>query len=269
MGETAFFAAYSGSGPENYQRYFVPAIGEPFAQDLMVAADLRRGERVLDVACGTGIVAQLAADRVGPEGTVAGLDINPGMLAVARSVTSPHQAITWHQGSAESMPLPDAAFDVVVCQLGLQFMMDKAAALREMHRVQAPGGRLILSVTGPTPPSFVIFDRALSQHISPASSSFVHAVFSLYQPEELRELVGAAGFHKVAVRTVARKLVLPTPRAFLWQYIHSTPLIDALAHVNDERRAALEQDVVTSWQPFVEDGAMTVTPPLVLVTAQK
>jgi ubiquinone/menaquinone biosynthesis C-methylase UbiE len=79
---------------------------------------------VLDVACGTGVVSRLAVERVGAKGTVAGLDINPGMLAVARSVTPPRMTIAWRQGSAESMPLPDAAFDVVVCQLGLQFVTD-------------------------------------------------------------------------------------------------------------------------------------------------
>ena len=269
MPETTFFEAYGGSAPENYERYFVPTIGRPLAQDLMETADLRPGERVLDVACGTGVVARLAAERVGTAGTVAALDINPGMLAVARSVTPPHVAIAWHQGSAESMPLPDAAFDVVVCQLGLQFMPDKSAALREMHRVQAPGGRLIISVTGPTPPPFVVLDAALSEHISPAISPFVHAVFSLYDPDELQALVSAAGFHDVAIQTDARKLRLPAPREFLWQYVHSTPLIDAVAQANDERRAALERDVVAGWQPFVEDGGMAMTPQMVVVTARK
>jgi SAM-dependent methyltransferase len=214
-------------------------------------------------------VARLAAERVGAEGTVAGLDLNPGMLAVARSATPPHPAIAWHQGSAESMPLPDAAFDVALCQLGLQFVTDKPAALREMHRVQAPGGRLIISVTGPTPPPFVVLAEALSEHISPTISPFVHAVFSLSDPDDLRELVSGAGFHEVASQTAARKLRLPAPREFLWQYVHSTPLIDAVTQANDERRAALERDVVAGWQPFVEDGGMAMTPQMVVVTARK
>ena len=96
---------------------------------------LQPGERVLDVACGTGAVTRLAAQRVGTTGTVTGIDLNPGMLAVARSATPPEMAIEWHQTSAESMPLPDDAFDVVLCQLGLQFMPDKLAALQEMRRV--------------------------------------------------------------------------------------------------------------------------------------
>src|SRR5688572_13854369 len=110
---------YGGSAPENYQRYFVPVIGAPFANDLVAEAALRAGERVLDVACGTGVVARLAAEKVGPGGTVAALDLNPAMLAVARSIPSTGAAIRWYETSAESIPLPDAAFDVVFCQLGL------------------------------------------------------------------------------------------------------------------------------------------------------
>ena len=104
---------------------------------------------MLDATCGTGIVARLAAERVGPDGSVAGVDITPGMLSVARTVTA-HLPIRWYETSVESMPLSDHAFDVVFCQLGLQFVADKAAALREMRRVLVPGGRLYLSVPAPS-----------------------------------------------------------------------------------------------------------------------
>ena len=134
--DAVYGKAYGGSAPENYQRYFVPAIGGPFAADLIAEAALRSGERVLDVACGTGVVARLAAERVGPGGTVAALDLNPAMLSVARSLPSTGAAIRWYETSAESIPLPDTAFDVVLCQLGLQFVADKSAALREMRRAR-------------------------------------------------------------------------------------------------------------------------------------
>jgi ubiquinone/menaquinone biosynthesis C-methylase UbiE len=132
---------YGGSATENYERFFVPAIGGPFAADLIAQAAVKPGERVLDVACGTGALTRLAAEHVGPQGSVAGLDVNPGMLAVARSLPAPADPrISWYEAPAESMPLPDDAFDVVLCQLGLQFMDDKPAAVREMHRVTAAGG---------------------------------------------------------------------------------------------------------------------------------
>src|SRR5512146_3463808 len=110
-----YWKTYSGSAPENYERYFVPQIGAPLAADLLEIAALRPGERVLDVACGTGVVARLAAQRVGPTGSVAGLDLNPGMLAVARSVAPSDSSIQWYESSAEAMPLSDETFDAVLC----------------------------------------------------------------------------------------------------------------------------------------------------------
>src|SRR3546814_6159009 len=80
-------------------------------------AALREGERVLDVACGTGVVTRLASEQVGATGAVSGLDVNPGMLAVARAATPEGMSIEWHEANAEAMPLPDASFDVVLCQL--------------------------------------------------------------------------------------------------------------------------------------------------------
>ena len=124
MAEQHFGKAYSGNPTANYERFFVPAIGAHLATDLLRLAALRPGERVLDVACGTGVVARLASQQVGDTGAVAGLDVNAGMLAVARSATRPGMPIEWHEASAEAMPLPDASFDVVLCQMGLQFVPD-------------------------------------------------------------------------------------------------------------------------------------------------
>ena len=139
--QPAFGKTFGGNAAENYERYFVPAIGRPLATDLVAAAALQAGERVLDVACGTGVVTRLAAEQVGPGGSVAGADLTANMLEVARSAAPPKSGIQWYETSAEAMPLPDHAFDVVFCQLGLQFVADKAAAAREMHRVLVPGGR--------------------------------------------------------------------------------------------------------------------------------
>lgn len=195
------------------------------------------------------------AARVGATGTVAGIDINPGMLAVARSVMPPGMSIEWYETSVEAIPLPDEAFDVVLCQLGLQFFPDKLAALREMRRVLAPGGRLVIKVVGPTPRIFVILAEALARHINPEIKAFVDLVFSLHDTGELQHLINGAGFREAAIHSDTRTLRLPTPKEFLWQYVQSTPLANAVVQVDDESRAALERDVVAKWQAFVEDGA--------------
>jgi ubiquinone/menaquinone biosynthesis C-methylase UbiE len=264
-----FNELYGSNAAENYERFFVPMLGAPLAAQLVEMASLRSGERVLDVACGTGIVARLAAERVAPNGTVAGLDLNPGMLAVARDVARTAPPIEWHQSSAEAMPLPDAAFDVVFCQLSLQFFPDKAAALREMRRVLTPGGRLLLSVPGPTPRIFAIADEALGRHIGPEAAGFVRAVFSLHDPREVGRLLREAGFRDVDVRSEIRTLHVPPPREFLWQYVTSTPLGPMVAGAGEDRRNALETEVVAGWEPFVEGDRLTLDQSAVVATARK
>lgn len=256
--------AYGGSAPENYQRYFVPVIAAPFANDLVAEAALRAGERALDVACGTGVVARLAAEQVG---TVAALDVNPAMLAVARSIPSTGAAIRWYETSAESIPLPDAAFDVVFCQLGLQFVSDKSATLREMRRVLAPGGRVLVS-TPPPNAFFDVLDDAVTRHVGSEAGAFVRMVFSLHDPAAIAPLFRDAGFADVTVRTHAKPLRLPSAREFLWQYVHSTPLTSMLATLDASRIAALERDVVDRWARWSDAGGMTYEQGMNVATAR-
>lgn len=258
MSDPHFDATYAENAAENYERYFVPAIGAPVAEDLVEAAALQPGERVLDVACGTGVVARLAAGRVGPDGTVVGLDPNPGMLAVARGATPSGVSIEWHEAPAEAIPLADDSVDVVLCGMGLQFFSDRVGGLREMRRVLDSGGRLVANVPGPTPRPLEIMAEELARHIGADTAGFVHAVFALHDPDELRNLAADAGFDDVDVRSADKVLDLPPPADFLWQYVHSTPLSAAVRQLgDDERLEALERDFCARLEPLVaEDGAL-------------
>ncbi len=268
MSNQQFGAAYGANLPENYERYFVPAIGEPMAADLIRAAALRPGERVLDVACGTGIAAKLAARQVGADGKVAGVDVNPGMLAAARASTPPDISIEWHEASAEKMPLPDESFDVVLCQMGLQFMPDKPGALREMRRVLTDDGRLFLNAPGPIGRFFAVLAEALKRHISPEAAGFVKLVFSLYDTDEIEGLLSGAGFRDISVETDTKTLNLPPPKEFLWQYVWSTPLALITAKADEKTRAALEQEVVAGWKEFESDSAVMYQQPIVQANAR-
>jgi SAM-dependent methyltransferase len=197
------------------------------------------------------------------------LDVNPGMLAVARSATPPGIPIEWHESSAEAMPLPDASFDVVLCQMGLQFVPDKHAALREMWRILVRGGRLILNVPGPTPRLFTIMGEAIARHVGAEAAGFVDHVFSLHDEAEIQTLISGAGFHDVSVQSDTKSLRLPAPEEFLWQYVQSTPLAGAVAQVDVERRGSLEHDVVAKWQEFVKDSALVLQVRVVVATAWK
>jgi len=264
-----FGRAYGGNAPQNYQRYFVPAIAAPVADDLMKVVALRPNERVLDVACGTGVVSRLASASVGEGGVVAGLDVNLGMLTVARATTPPDMKIEWHEASAQRMPFPDASFDAVLCQMGLQFIPDRQAALIEMRRVLAPGGRLVINLPGPTPAVFEILAEALARLIGRQASGFVNQVFSLHDAAEVEGLLTGAGLRDVSVESHNKQLRLPPPRDFLWQFVHSTPLAASVAGAEEERLASLEREVVPRWQRFVEHRALVVQVRMVTATARK
>src|SRR5690242_16541287 len=136
-----------GGAAELYERHLVPAVTLPWALDLIDRVGVGPGARVLDLACGTGVVARTAASRVQSAGRVAALDINAGMLRVARSLApASGQPIEWYEGSALALPFDDGEFQIVLCQLGLQFFPDQRRAVQEILRVLAPRGRVGASV---------------------------------------------------------------------------------------------------------------------------
>lgn len=256
MPDPSFDAEFAKRAAESYQRYFVPAIGAPVARGLVGSALLQPGERVLDVACGTGVVTRLAADRVGPAGAVAGLDPNPAMLSVARESTPPELEVDWRRGPAESLPFDDGSFDVVLCGMGLQFFSDREGGLREIRRVLVPGGRLVANVPGPIPPPLERMEEGLSRHVGPESAAFVRRVFDLHDADEIRSLAEKAGFPEVEVRSQVTAVDLPPPAEFLWQYVESTPLAPLVAALDEEGRAALEREFVEGCAPYVTGRRM-------------
>ncbi len=264
------YKIFGGTAAENYERYFVPVIPTPLAADLIETAAPLPKEYVLDVACGTGVLTRLAAQRVGTAGRVVGVDLTPSMLDVARSVPAPPgTSIEWREANAEALPLPDESFDLVLCQLGLMFVADRPAAVREMRRVLSSGGRVAINVPGRITRVFDIMAEALGHHIQPDLAGFVRSVCSLHDPSELDGLLRGAGFHDVTVETTTKTLRLPPPAEFLWQYIHATPMAALVAEADADRREKLESDVVTQWQDFVDQGSLVVHLPILTATARR
>jgi SAM-dependent methyltransferase len=251
---------FVGSVPENYERYLVPSIFGPWALDLVEVAGARPGERVLDVACGTGIVARTAARRVGSGGTVVGLDVSAPMLDAARALAAGEGlSIEWREGSAMKLPLPDTAFDLVLCQQGLQFFPDRAAALREMHRVLGPGGRLALSVWRPIEdsPGFAVLAEALAHHISPEAGALLPSgPFGLGQARDVRTLVARAGFRDIEIRPVVKTLRYPSPDEFVRRYVAGSALAGPVAAAADDARAALLAEVNAGLRPHIDDQGL-------------
>lgn len=230
-----------GSSAELYERYLVPAITALWAGDLVERVAPAPGERVLDVACGTGIVARLVAKRMG-SGQIVGLDLNAGMLAVARAVSAGHQPlIEWREGSALKLPFEDSAFNVVLCQLGLQFFPDRFAALREMFRVLSPEGRLGLNVYSAierTPVALALAE-ALDQHLGVGASAVKRSEHALANADDLQRLIVDAGFSDVILQPVTQTIRFTSPREYVRLQIAATPMAATVAGMESAKRDAL------------------------------
>ncbi|HUP85591.1 MAG TPA: methyltransferase domain-containing protein [Acidimicrobiales bacterium] len=254
----------------NYQRHFVPAIAGPASADLLAVADLQPGERVLDVACGTGVIARLAAARVGSTGTVSAIDLSEDMIDVAKATPAPPKpVIEWRTGNAMSLPLDDERYDVVTCQMGLMFMEDRRAALVEMRRVLVAGGRVVVNTPGAIQAPFALMEQAIVDHISADLGGFVRTVFSMHDPFAVGDHLRDAGFCDVDAQQRTATLQLPGPAEFVWQYINLTPMAPFVAKATEAAKTAMERQVVETWQPYVVGGATPVDQPMVIATGRR
>lgn len=185
---------------EAYEELHVPAIFEQWAPKLSQAARIRSGQRVLDLACGTGVLARQILEDLGESGSVVGLDAGSGMLTVARRLAP---KITWQQGVAESLPFEGASFDAVVCQFGLMFFQDRRAALGEMLRVLKPGGWFAMAVWDALANSDVYREEVelLERLAGRDAANALRAPFVLGDADELSELFSLPGLESVTLET--------------------------------------------------------------------
>ena len=185
---------------EAYEKLHVPALFRRWAPVVLDSAALRQGDRILDVACGTGVLAREARARFGDSCSIIGLDAAAGMLAVARDL---EPSIEWRQGSAESLPFEDAAFDVVVSQFGLMFFQDRSAAVREMLRVLAPGGRLAVAVWDSlyNSEAYPLEVDLLERRAGRDAADALRAPFVLGDKADLINIFSAAGAESIEIVT--------------------------------------------------------------------
>ena len=254
------------SAAEVYDELFPPALFNEWAPRVAELAGLKAGMRVLDVACGTGVLSLAAADIVGPDGSVVGVDLNPGMLDVARRKAP---RIDWHEAPAEAIPFEDAAFDAVVSQFGLMFFQDKALAIREMLRVLRPAGNLAVAVweslenvTG-----YAAASRLLGRLFGDSAADSLRAPYSLGDVQELTSLFSDAGVPDVRVTTLDGKAHYPSIRYWMEADIRGWTLADVL---DDAQFELLVSEAKTELARFVtNDGTVTFSSPAHIVTAIK
>ena len=204
-----------GSGPEIYEMVFVPAMMGEWAPRVMALANPQPGERVLDVACGTGALTRAVAKSIGPNGRVVGLDLSSEMLAVGCKITlDPSSAapIEWREGDVSAIPIENETFDIVFCNFGLMFFPDRVAALKEMRRVLKPNGRLALAVWGSISkcPGQMAMKESWERHFTDHAGLF-DAQHSLSDPETVLLLLQEAGFKDISVQPVMGVVRLASP----------------------------------------------------------
>jgi SAM-dependent methyltransferase len=198
---------------------------------------------------------------------VTGVDIAPDMIAVAKTIPAGGAPITWQEADAASLPLPDGFYDVGLCQMGLMFMEDRAGALAELHRVLAPGGRIVVNTPGRIQPLFEVMEQAITSNLEPGLGAFVSAVFSMHDPAALADLLRDAGFAEVTAKEYTATFDLPGPAEFLWNYINLTPMGPLVAAAPEDAKAAMERQVVDAWAPSVVNGRLPFEQPMALAWA--
>jgi len=261
--------ALDTTAAEAYEKFILPTFMLPLGKEAIELVAPGHGENVLDVACGTGLVARLVAQRVAPGGAVRGLDFDPAMLAVAGELVEcpPRVELSWHCASALSMPFDDDLFDVAFCLHGLQFLPDCAAGLAEMHRVMKPGARLLVTV-------WSAIERCKGHHAvmcglerRQVDPTPMLKAFALGEPGQLEALASNAGFHDVSVRRMGGSVRVPSARHFVDALAAGAVAArHALARLPEHQRAAFMDEMSEAFRPYADHGG--VAPPneqLVLV----
>ena len=197
-----------------YEALFVPALFGQWAPRIAHAAKFQSGERVVDIACGTGVLAREIASRVAPAGRVVGLDPSPGMLAVARRLAPD---VEWREGVAESLPFDDESFDAAASQFGLMFFGDRRQAVREMFRVLVPGGRLAVVVFDglDSMPAYAAEVALLERTAGRQAADALRAPFALGDREELASLFMEASPDSLEITTHEGAARFPGIRAMV------------------------------------------------------
>lgn len=254
----------SQDAAEVYERCFVPAIFGQWASRMVDIAQVASGDRILDVGCGTGVLARVAADRVGDD-RVTGLDLNEGMLGVARRL---RPQFDWCQGDAVALPFADASYDVVMSQFALMYFGDRVAALKEMMRVLRPGGRLAVAVwdSYERATGYKILTEIVQRRCGKAAD-ILKAPFALGNKEMLLTLCRNAGIGDAVVVLKEGTITYPTIEVFVETEVKGSPLE---AFLNAESYQELMQEAQEKLQKFcINDGAIIMPMDALIVTAVK
>jgi ubiquinone/menaquinone biosynthesis C-methylase UbiE len=243
------YAMNQASFPEMYERWLVGPLFRPWAEMTLDEVRLSTGDRVLDIACGTGIVARVARERLGDAAYVVGVDISSDMLAVARAS---EPGIDWREGNAAALPLKAGEqFDIVVCQQGLQFFPDKPAAAAEMRRALARGGRLAVATWRSD--EEIPFVRELRRVAERRLGAVADQRYSFGDAVTLEALLRDAGFDDVRSKILSRTIRLDGDVPYLRMNTMALVGMSAAGKaMTDEERQRSVEAIVTESAPVLQ-----------------
>jgi ubiquinone/menaquinone biosynthesis C-methylase UbiE len=249
-----------GNAPQLYERETVHTLGRPLAELMFEHVSLSAGDRVLDAACGTGIVTRVAAHRFPHVAHIIGVDLNPGMLEVARAHTpTTGVPVEWRQGDVGALPFAEGNFEAVLCQQGLQFVPDPGAALREMRRVLMPGGRLACTVFSEVPAYYAVLADALARHVSADAATSCLSRYTVREATTVRQLVEDAGFGAIEMRVLEVMRRMPASPESVVEAMARVPYAREVAAVGEDVRQAIGQEVSAALHAY-RDGDELVVP---------
>ncbi len=261
-----------GDAPDAFERYMGPAFVETWTREIVKRANLVNEERLLDVACGTGMVARGSAGTLGPSGDITGIDLNAAMLKKARKIgEETGLSIAWEESDVTSMPFTDHRFDVAICQQSLQYFPEKDRALSEVYRVLAPGGRFLLSVWRSMSyfPFYVAFHEALERYVGAAPASMLASAFTMGDAEELRGLVEDAGFTDVRVSIVIKQMKSPSVGELVRRGALASPFAGEIMAMDPLERDGMIRAMEASLLDYVDDDGLAAPMESYIVTASK
>ena len=254
------------SAAEVYDELFPPALFNEWPSRIIEIASLKPDMRVLDVACGTGVLTIAVADAISPGGAVTGLDLNAGMLTVARQKATD---IDWHEAPAEALPFVDSSFDAVVSQFGLMFFENKELAIQEMLRVLRPSGNLTIAVWDSLENDVGYFaaSQLLGRLFGDSAAESLRSPYSLGDIQELSALFSNAGAHDIKITTIEGKACYPSIRYWMEADIRGWTLADIL---DDEQFEMLVSEAENELAHLVtSDGSVQFSNPAHIVSATK
>lgn len=258
----------AGNGPKIYEEVMVPLWFGRWAEALVEQASLVSSERVLDVACGTGVTTRLAKSKVGPSGKVDGLDINAPMLAKARDLAGDLD-IQWIESDVCGSGLPSGSYDVIVCQHGYHYFPEKPKALGEFLRLLVPGGRLAFSIWDGHSAYTEALCSAVAHHISSKIAEKQRAQRQTPPAEELKQQVANQGFSDVAVQRQEMMIDVPLAPEFVPMHLASMPIAGAFLALEENAQNALIQDVAEMLDPYVVGDRLIYPDAVNVVTGRK